>query len=60
MEDITIYTFWDESITTIISNTLLIPYGDAAGIVEAQSFKMSQCWALGDDAETTANKIMND
>ena len=41
------YSEWEDEITAIVEVDLELTRSDAQGIVEAQSFVMSQCWGKG-------------
>ncbi len=53
------YNAWETDIANAISNLLDCDYGDASGVIEANPLTMAQAWAMGLDADQTANKIVD-
>lgn len=51
------YSKWEDEVTTIVGNDLEMSRSDAQGVVEAQSFIMSQCWGKGLEPKETANYV---
>lgn len=52
------YTQWEGNITELVAEDLQVSYGDAAGVIEAQSFCMQQSWCRGMDAKQTSERIL--
>jgi hypothetical protein len=51
------YDAWELDLVEILSEKLEIPFGDAQGILEANSFYVSQAWGKGLDPESAADFI---
>lgn len=52
------YEKWENAITEHIAKTLGTTFGEAAGIVEANTFVLSQNWANDTSAEETARLLL--
>jgi len=52
------YVEWEGNVTELVAGDLQVSYGDAAGIIEAQSFYMQQSWCRGMNAKQTSEKIL--
>ena len=53
-------TKWEGDIAYLLTQMLFITNGDAQGLIDARSFKMTQWWARGITAHAVAHNIAND
>lgn len=51
------YAVWEASVTEQVAELLGVDYSDAAGVIEAQQFLLSQAWGNGLESEQAANLI---